>query len=172
MVNIAIGGGSLRMLQQRSTSTITPRDGNFTTHIHSMASASLNALSCHRPHITAQTNTQTTAQINMKSSAKEGSNLDHSKSSLSLPFLLSTHTLLPLFTSPLPTPLNTTNPLPPNLQIRLLAPILLHHKNPQPLIFRLQLPNTLLQRQSLVLQILRSLLERLLALLLFDAEAG
>lgn len=82
--------------------------------------------------------------------------------------LLSPYALLHLATFPLPfTPII----LPPDLQILLGAPILLHHQSPQPLILRLQLSNALLQLERLVLQLLRRLLERLFALLLLDAEA-
>lgn len=83
--------------------------------------------------------------------------------------ILSPNTLLarPFFPPPLPPII-----LPPNLQILLQPSFLLDHEPPQPLILRLQLPNTLFQPERLVLQILSRLLEGLFALLLLDAEAG
>lgn len=86
---------------------------------------------------------------------------------LLLLLLLSPHPLLRRANFPL-----AAIVLPANLQILLHAPILLHHQSPQPLILRLQLPNTLFQLRGLILQLLRRLLEGLFALLLLDAEAG
>ena len=65
-----------------------------------------------------------------------------------------------------------TVPLPPDPQILLGAPVLLHHEAPQPFVLRLEAADALLELEVPVLEVLGRLLERLFALLLLDAEAG